>query len=95
MGFLSSFLWFGLGAGATYIIVPEIRDAVHQIRTDTEAILNSKHAIEQLCVDKIARWYYDGTLEVALDNIIRQANENRFHTAELQSLLSLNSGILK
>jgi hypothetical protein len=85
MAIFSCLLGFGLGVGASCVIIPEVSKAVTQIREDTEAILHSRRAIDQLCVDKIARWYYDGTLELALSNIVRQAEENRIKVAQLQN----------
>ena len=85
MGIFSNILSFGIGVGATYICVPAINEAVSKIREDTEAIMTSRDAINRLCVDKIARWYYEGTLQEALDNIIQQANTNT-HRQEVASL---------
>ena len=91
MGLISNAFSFGLGVVATCAFVPPISEAVSKVKEDTLVILQSKEAIHRMCIDQIARWYYDGTLEEALGNIVREAEINKIKDMQIQTKFSLPS----
>lgn len=72
MGILKGLLVFGAGMMAAKYAFPKVSESIEKIKNDTKEILHDENLIKQMCVDQIAQWYYDGSLDATIQSIVKQ-----------------------
>ena len=72
MGVLKTVLAFGAGMVTASYAFPKVADSVERIKKDSAEVMKNEMLIKQMCVDQIARWYYDGQLESTIKDVMRQ-----------------------